>query len=346
MEYVPGGSLLQLLTRFGRFHESVIGNYCRQVLRGLQYLHEAFVIHRDIKAANILVTDTGVVKLSDFGSALSLKRQDATGPDAQASGTLISGTPQWIAPEVVSHGKVSFASDVWSFGCVVLEMCTAKPPWHEMGWDSHCAALYYIGRATGGPRLPTPPEVSQNLHDFIDRCLQVNPADRPSTGELQRDTFLTSREHIYRAEFLDAGGGEIQVSDGPQAKRRRMMDGGCAPAAHGDAAGGVQLNTFDDLFLTDYSGPVTDPPPTTECMAEDVAMEDSGEHVSFLRQLSERRSGTTLLGNTEPAAAPAAGGSPAAKKRSRGDVEQEDAGYAYKGTGLTAAFGAFQPLKP
>ena len=90
MEYVPGGSLLQLIQRFGGFHESVISNYCKQILRGLQYLHDSFVIHRDIKAANILIADTGVVKLSDFGSALTLK-PTAGGSNTQIENTLISG---------------------------------------------------------------------------------------------------------------------------------------------------------------------------------------------------------------------------------------------------------------
>ena len=102
--------------------------YVAQLLVGLKYLHEQRVIHRDIKAANILVDDRGTIKLADFGSS---KRLDSMGMINNGNLSL-RGTPYFMAPEVImqiGHGR---KADIWSVGCTILQMVTGQPPWKNL----------------------------------------------------------------------------------------------------------------------------------------------------------------------------------------------------------------------
>lgn len=130
LEYVPGGSLKHLLTQYGALDLPVISNFLRQLLTGLSYLHSHGVIHRDIKPANILLTTSGVVKLTDFGSS---KRMDTLGFALTKS---VKGSPYWMAPEVITKQGHGTAADIWSLGCVVLEMVTGHPPWSNYSHNS------------------------------------------------------------------------------------------------------------------------------------------------------------------------------------------------------------------
>ena len=115
MEYMPGGSLGDLLIKFGgRLNESVIRSYTDAILRGIHYLHRQGIVHCDIKGKNVLVGANGV-KLADFGSSKSWGNQEK-GQEALQ----LRGTPQWMAPEVVNQVEQGPASDIWSLGCTVI----------------------------------------------------------------------------------------------------------------------------------------------------------------------------------------------------------------------------------
>eukprot|EP00667_Euglena_gracilis_P001475 EG_transcript_1474 len=118
MEYVACGSLESLLKKFGKFQESSVQRYTRDIVRGLSYLHNNGVLHRDVKPANVLVEHTGACKLADFGTAAMLQHNESHGAD-------LVGTPQYMAPEVL-EGDVSSAGDIWAVGVTCLQLLTGK----------------------------------------------------------------------------------------------------------------------------------------------------------------------------------------------------------------------------
>ena len=182
LEYVPGGSIASLLAKFGSFQESVVRVYTKQILQGLLYLHGQGVIHRDIKGANILVANTGLVKLADFGASKKIE-----GLATMESGfKSVKGTPYWMAPEVITatgHGK---QADIWSVACTVIEMATGKPPWMQFG--SQVAAMFHIAKSKGPPAIPE--HLSPECKDFLYLCFNRNWKERPTAATLLQHAFL------------------------------------------------------------------------------------------------------------------------------------------------------------
>ncbi len=114
LEYCSGGSLAKKIEVYGPLKEEDIRNYVEQILYGLNYLHSYNIIHRDIKGANILLTQDDIIKLTDFGSAKMLCTEDLYHS--------LKGTPNWLAPEVLKKAEYSIYSDVWSLGCTIIEL--------------------------------------------------------------------------------------------------------------------------------------------------------------------------------------------------------------------------------
>ncbi|XP_047168788.1 mitogen-activated protein kinase kinase kinase YODA-like [Vigna umbellata] len=202
LEYVSGGSIHKLLREYGQFGELVIRSYTQQILSGLAYLHAKNTLHRDIKGANILVDPTGRVKLADFGMAKHI-----TGQSCPLS---FKGTPYWMAPEVIKNSNgCNLAVDIWSLGCTVLEMATTKPPWFQY---EGVAAMFKIGNSKELPTIPD--HLSNEGKDFVRKCLQRNPYDRPSASELLDHPFVKLAAPLERPilvpEALDPVSGATQ----------------------------------------------------------------------------------------------------------------------------------------
>lgn len=188
-EYVSGGSLESILKQFGALQEPVICRYSEQMFQGIGYLHSQGIIHRDIKGANVLVSTMGVVKLADFGTAKMLKKgsNQLQGPFAA------HGSPFWLAPEVLKGVSVSKASDIWSAGCVIIEMATAAPPWAEWSSLPATGVIYRISVANRPPTFP--PHLTGLPQDLLGICLAMRPEDRqPSSQILQHLWFHSSSE--------------------------------------------------------------------------------------------------------------------------------------------------------
>lgn len=177
MEFAAGGSLRNILSS-GAIEESYIAIIAREVLSALSYLHSnAKVIHRDIKAANILLTGTGKVKICDFGvagqiSAASLRRHSFV------------GTPFWMAPEIINRNQYDFKADIWSLGITIIELATGNPPFADK--DAR-KALYLIPR-TNPAQLSS--SFSPAIREFVSLCLKEEPNERPSADELLKTTFI------------------------------------------------------------------------------------------------------------------------------------------------------------
>ncbi|XP_066319652.1 mitogen-activated protein kinase kinase kinase 1-like [Miscanthus floridulus] len=184
LELVTQGSLAALYQKY-RLQDSQVSAYTRQILNGLHYLHQRNVLHRDIKCANILVDASGLVKLADFGLAkeMSILNQ------AKSS----KGTVYWMAPEVAKAKPHGPPADIWSLGCTVLEMLTGKVPYPDMEWTH---ALLKIGRGIP-PEIPN--TLSEDARDFIKKCVQANPNDRPSAAQLFEHPFVTRPLQQYGA---------------------------------------------------------------------------------------------------------------------------------------------------
>lgn len=183
LEYVPGGSIARLVAQFGVFQEPLIRRYTHQILQGAAYLHERGIVHRDIKGANVLVTDHGLCKLADFGCSRQLEHMCTSLEDSMR---VVAGSVPWMAPEVVKQSSYGCASDVWSIGATVIEMATAHHPWPAV--SSNLAAIFAIATTTAPPMVPA--TLSGPCQVFLRQCLVIDPRCRASASELLQGPFI------------------------------------------------------------------------------------------------------------------------------------------------------------
>ncbi|WOO76993.1 MAP kinase kinase kinase wis4 [Vanrija pseudolonga] len=218
-EYCPGGSLANLLEHGRVEDEDVIMVYAWQMLQGLQYLHSQGVEHRDVKPDNILLGANSVLKFVDFGAAKVIikgnrtmaktraisKSKSGAGTDAgPAVMNSLAGTPMYIAPEVIKGGAGRLGSaDMWSMGCVVLEVTTGRKPWSNL--DNEWAIMFHIGIATQHPPLPEPGQLSELGIDFIEQCLTLDPEKRPTATELLNHPWLAPMREYTVPDQSPAG---------------------------------------------------------------------------------------------------------------------------------------------
>ncbi|RNC30612.1 putative protein kinase, partial [Trypanosoma cruzi] len=168
MEYVGGGTIAQKLRTNGPFSEDETRHYTRQLLEGLDYLHQRRIVHRDLKGDNLFLTEDGVLKVGDFGTSKELQTTLVTDS--------VAGTPNFMAPEVIACSGHTCMADIWSVGCCVLEMLTAHPPFWNL--DNHMAVMFAIMK--GRLEEQVPHQISGDAKDFIRACLRNDPKERPT----------------------------------------------------------------------------------------------------------------------------------------------------------------------
>jgi len=183
MEYCSGGSLKRVMTRLkSPLTEEEISVVCYQVAKGLAHLHSRRLLHRDIKADNILLHSNGLAKLADLGVATMM----INSMDKHKTAT---GSPFWMAPELVCEQEYTTRVDIWSLGITCIELAEIMPPYANM---QTMRALFLIASPeTPPPKLTHPEKWSTEFQDFIARCLVRDYNQRASAGELLEHPFLT-----------------------------------------------------------------------------------------------------------------------------------------------------------
>lgn len=199
IEFAPGGSIASLLKTFAPdgLPEGLVRRYTHGILLGLRHIHGHGVAHLDIKGGNVLVAESGDVRICDFGAARFVGRDEASSQAACQGGARaaeLRGTLCWMAPEVTRGQWGDTRSDIWSLGCTVLEMMTGRPPWAREGQDTDWrAVMARIGCTQELP--PFPLGMSESGKDFVSKCLVRDPCGRWTAEELLRHPFLNEPRH-------------------------------------------------------------------------------------------------------------------------------------------------------
>ena len=182
MEYCSRGGIDVLLYNNPKITltERQIQFILKQTLNALTYLHETkFVIHRDIKASNILITDSAEIKISDF----SVSTQN---PVLEYRVNTFIGTPYWMSPEIIAcetdkKQSYDYKTDIWSLGITCIELAERDPPHSDMPPQR---VLFKILKSTDEPTLRGPQNWTVNFKDFISNCVKRDQYFRPTAAQL------------------------------------------------------------------------------------------------------------------------------------------------------------------
>eukprot|EP00644_Phytophthora_capsici_P006358 jgi/Phyca11/556721/estExt2_Genewise1Plus.C_PHYCAscaffold_940061 len=181
MEFCAAGSLadLHVLRRRLVLSEAEIAAVCANVALGLAHLHSRGLIHRDIKAGNLLLNGDGVTKLADFGVSAQLTA-------TVGKRRTVIGTPFWMAPEVIQEAQYDCKADLWSLGITALELAEGEPPLAHM----HPMRAIFLIPNRAPPELREPTKYSAEFRDFLAVCLKKDPQERSSAENLLRHPFI------------------------------------------------------------------------------------------------------------------------------------------------------------
>lgn len=181
VEYMPGGSVYDYMRRAGALKQPTLLRVAVEICRGMDYLHKRNIVHRDLKAANLLMDETGVVKIADFGVARVM--------DGAGIMTAETGTYRWMAPEVIEHKPYGRAADVFSFGILLWELLTGMVPYQDL-----TPLQAAVGVVQKGLRPIIPPNTPGSLAAIMTTCWARDPSQRPSFEELreQLDELMES----------------------------------------------------------------------------------------------------------------------------------------------------------
>ncbi|XP_033757538.1 serine/threonine-protein kinase 10-like isoform X4 [Pecten maximus] len=196
IEFCGGGALDSIMVDLEKpLTESMIRYVCHEICVALHFLHKNHVIHRDIKAGNVLLTLEGEVKLADFGVSAKNTRT------AQRRDSFI-GTPYWMAPEVImcetlKDSPYNTKADIWSLGVTLIEFAQMEPPNHDM----HPMRVLIKIQKSDPPSLAKPSRWSKDFKDFVNMCLVKNPDLRPTAEELLMHPFI--RDYMNKSDLVD-----------------------------------------------------------------------------------------------------------------------------------------------
>ncbi|XP_049685922.1 serine/threonine-protein kinase 10 [Accipiter gentilis] len=306
IEFCPGGAVDATMLELDRgLTEPQIQVICRQMLEALHYLHSKKIIHRDLKAGNVLLTQDGDIKLADFGvSAKNIKT-------LQKRDSFI-GTPYWMAPEVVmcetmKDTPYDYKADIWSLGITLIEMAQIEPPHHEL---NPMRVLLKIAKSDP-PTLSCPSKWSLEFRDFLKTALDKNPETRPSAAQLLEHPFVSKvtsnralRELVAeaKAEVME----EIEDSR-DEAEEDDSSESASPPGKHKRDPSEASQLSFDGEKPPDSSlpkaanGPVGTGKETTDGQSDKVSDEGiSSDNDKLESNRSTKTSSATLATQGKP----------------------------------------------
>ncbi|XP_044071318.1 STE20-like serine/threonine-protein kinase isoform X3 [Siniperca chuatsi] len=288
IEFCAGGAVDAIMLELERpLTEPQIRVVCRQTLEALSYLHENKVIHRDLKAGNILLSLDGDVKLADFGvsakNTKTLQRRDS-----------FIGTPYWMAPEVVmcetsKDRPYDYKADIWSLGVTLIELAQIEPPNHEM---NPMRVLLKIAKSEP-PTLMHPSRWSPEFSDFLRKALDKNVDNRWSTLQLLQHPFVTSvTDSKPLREIIAEAKAEVteEIEDSKEEEEEEEPDTPVAVPGHKRAPSDASVASSED-------DKVPPTPSTLESVTEKKEAKPAEDRTSD--KLSDEGLGTSEVDKTE-----------------------------------------------
>ncbi|KPI83905.1 putative protein kinase [Leptomonas seymouri] len=206
MEFAGGGTLQSLLKKKGKLEFMELRALLRDVVEGLAYIHAQHYVHCDIKTANVLLSADGKGKIGDFGTAHTVREKELL--------YVMQGSPLYMSPECMAAGEededgnrigYSFPSDIWSLGCVAMEMATTKPPFsHIKNMKGPAGLTNYITSLTDVPDLSPLFKCEPSVVEFVSACLNPDPSQRATAQELLQMSLFSESTHSDRNSAVTA----------------------------------------------------------------------------------------------------------------------------------------------
>eukprot|EP00474_Spongospora_subterranea_P005068 CRZ05526.1 hypothetical protein [Spongospora subterranea] len=210
LELASGGELFQQIRRLKRCPENLAAFYCAEILLILEYLHGQKIIHRDLKPENLLLSQDGHIRLIDFGSAKIIDADDTVKDTSNRRNSFV-GTAEYLPPELLNNGDVSFGADWWSFGCVIYQLLSGRPPFK--GETEYLTFQKIIEH-----KIVFDDHLSTAAISLLTKLLNVDPQDRVSGGfdRLKQHPFFRdiAFDDLFNSEvpsyFVDVNSNEPQ----------------------------------------------------------------------------------------------------------------------------------------